>query len=325
MLRAQGTFEGGPGHIDLSFRAPERWIGPGAVQAASRVAETPLQATAVTMGDEEVGPVLLFLRLAPDVKPPDAPAHGHASDNWRISLRGTLPMGRELYGPGEFRLQEGWKPYASDNYAAGPDGGWSALLFADRRGIRMRHVKAEESEPAVSNRLLAEWFGVAGDLVSDSPEDAPGPSRMVTTLDDARRASHINAAFEDAGGWLEAAGTGSRFAVALMGDPAHGPVVVLVRTAPGGLALSSCSFGTEVFRMVVRGSHTIDGTAYESGDMRVDSPEARYGDVLAGPDGVDEVIVIGDRSGATRSALGTGPWAEALAAEIDRLSALSPA
>ena len=318
MLRAQGTFDGGPGHIDLSFRAPERWIGPAAVQAASRVAETPLSATAVALGDEEVGPVLLFLRLAPGVNPPDAPAHGHASDNWRISLRGTLPMGRESYGPGQFRLQEGWKPYASDNYAAGPAGGWSALLFADRRGMRMRHVKAEGSELTESNRLLAEWLGISGDLVSDSPDDAPGPSRMVTSLDDARRAAHINAGFEDSDGWLEAA-PGSRFSVALMGDPVHGPIVILARTAPGGQALSSCSFSTEVFRMVVRGSHTIAGTVYEAGDMRVDEPEARYDLVVAGDSGVDEVIVIADRHGATPAILGDGGWAEALQAEIGRL------
>ncbi|HVW32135.1 MAG TPA: hypothetical protein VHL53_06315 [Acidimicrobiia bacterium] len=323
MLRAQGNFDGGPGHIDVSFRAPERWTGPTALQATSRVADTPMHATAITLGDDEAGPVLIFLRLAPGVTPPDAPAHGHASDNWRISLLGSLPMGREAYGPGEFRIQEGWKPYASDNYALGPDGGWSALLFADRRGVRMRHVKAQETELTESNRHLAEWLGIKGDLVSDSPDDAPGPSRLVTSLDDARRAAHINSSFAEADGWLPV-GADSRFAAALMGDPARGPVLVLTRTAPGGQALSGCSFDTEGFRMVVRGSHTIDGTVYEIGDMRVDSPEARYGDVIAGDDGVDEVILVADRRAAMPLA-GAGPWADALQAEVARLLAVGQA
>jgi hypothetical protein len=49
-------------------------------------------------------------------------------------------MGPARYGPGEFRFQQGWKPYGADGVAAGPDGGWTVLMFADRRGVRVPGV-----------------------------------------------------------------------------------------------------------------------------------------------------------------------------------------
>lgn len=315
MYKALGDFDGGVECRKLSFREPERWATPTAASAKSRVAGVPLSTTAVTMGDEHAGPVLLFLWLAEGVTPPDAPAHGHASDNWRISVRGRLPMGREVYGPGEFRFQEGWKPYASDNYAQGPDGGWSALLFGDRRGMRVRPVKKDTPEHPETNRLLAEWLGIHGDLVCDDPAHAPGPSAMATTVDELRHAAHVNGSFDQAETWRPVDG-GGRLAAALMGDPEVGPVVLLTRIVAGGRALSSCSFDTEVFRMVVRGEETINGATYVAGDMRVQAAGVPIGSVEAGADGVDEVVVIADRRGVGAGGEGWGDEIAAVVAEL---------
>ena len=73
-------------------------------------------------------------------------AHAHASDNWRISVRGTTNMGRDTYEQGQFRFHDGGVPYASDNFAWGPEGGYGIIVFADRRGFAIRPVKAEIAE-----------------------------------------------------------------------------------------------------------------------------------------------------------------------------------
>src|SRR5919112_1315415 len=69
-------------------------------------------------------------------------AHAHASDNWRISVRGTTNMGRDAYAQGQWRFHDGGVPYASDNFAWGPEGGYGIIVFADRRGFAIEPVKA---------------------------------------------------------------------------------------------------------------------------------------------------------------------------------------
>lgn len=307
--QAGGTGRVGDGHVDFSFRAPEHWLNAPS-SASARVGKLPVNSSALVLGDDEVGPVLMFFRLDAGINPPNAPRHGHASDNFRISLLGELPMGRESYGPGQFRLQQGWAPYASDNYAQGPEGGWTALMFADQRGTRVRPVPADGPELTDANAKVAEWIGIRGDLVSTEPADQPGPSAMVTTLDGVRKAAHINADFEGADDWL-AVGEHARAVAALMGDPEKGPFMLLATVSPGGRALSSCACDTEVFRLVVRGSCTIGADRYEAGDMRVDVAGGRFGDVVAGPDGLDEVVVVADRRAIVAGAIDDdlwGPW-----------------
>src|SRR5205823_252902 len=79
---------------------------------------------------------------------PTGTAHGHDSDSWRMSLLGESHMGTATYGPGEFRFQQGGKPYGKDDFAAGPNGGYHLVMFADRRGFRTRPVK-KELEPII--------------------------------------------------------------------------------------------------------------------------------------------------------------------------------
>jgi len=55
-------------------------------------------------------------------------------------------MGRDTYEQGQFRFHDGGGPYASDNFAWGPDGGYGIIMFADRRGFAIRPVKAEIAE-----------------------------------------------------------------------------------------------------------------------------------------------------------------------------------
>lgn len=322
MYEVLGNFRGGEGYTNFSFREPERWDSMKLGGQDTRVADTPISSTALLMGDEETGPALLFLRLKPGITPPNAPAHGHASDTWRMSLLGTLPMGPDSYDAGEFRFQQGWKPYATDNYAHGPEGGWTALLFADRRGMRVRHVGAKDEVPTPLDLALAEWLGIKGDLTSDDPATAPGPSILATTLDETRTGARINGSFLDRSGWTEL--PVGRLAAASIGTSASGSVVLLAGVEPSEPALSSCTFASDVFRMVVRGSYTLDGETYVAGDMRVQEAGTPIGEATAGPDGLDEVIVVADAAAAVPSAAGDPTWADAIA-EVVRAVPAPPA
>lgn len=293
MFRALGDFEGGEGYIDLSFREPERWSSMNTGKAASRVAGITLSSSAVLIGDDTSGPLALLLCLGPNVKPPDAPAHGHASDNWRISVLGNLPMGPDSYDAGEFRFQQGRRPYASDNYANGPEGGWSALLFADRRGMRVRHVHHEGPAIRPADMALAEWLGVGGDLVSEDPADEPGAQVMATTIDPERRGPRVNGSFAETDQWTNFEGV--KVAAGALGDEDAGPIVLLTKVSAGGRPFGGVVLDTDVFRLVIAGSYALDGRDYVAGDMRVQGANVGVGNAVAGPDGVDEVVVIADR------------------------------
>ena len=104
----------------------------------------------IMVGDEQCGPFVVLSYVEPsDEQMPLSFAHAHASDNWRISVRGTTNMGRDTYEQGQFRFHDGGVPYASDNFAWGPDGGYGIIMFADRRGFAIRPVKAEIAEKVV--------------------------------------------------------------------------------------------------------------------------------------------------------------------------------
>ena len=99
---------------------------------------------AMLIGDPTCGPLIEATSRPPEEEEPfRAPAHGHPSDNWRITLQGTTNMGKDAYGAGQFRFQDGGVPYAGDNLAWGPKGGFGILVFADRRGSPIRFVKPD--------------------------------------------------------------------------------------------------------------------------------------------------------------------------------------
>ena len=114
------------GHVDLSYRDRSGW--------SENMGATILP---IMVGDDHCGPFVVLSYVEPsDEQMPLSFSHSHPSDNWRISVRGTTNMGRDTYGQGQFRFHEGGVPYASDNFAWGPDGGYGIIMFADRQGLR---------------------------------------------------------------------------------------------------------------------------------------------------------------------------------------------
>ncbi len=294
------------GFAELSYRSREGWVcfddpGPEAAMAVALI------------GDEAAGPAMFMMSVLPRGTVAPAPAHCHASDNFRVSLLGTLSMGREEYRAGRFRFQQGWRAYP-DECVDAEEGAWQLVMMADRRGARRRIVPALSPESPEANleiethRAIADAFGITGDfLFPDDPSDTAGPSALASTLGRAEASGKLNGSFDDCASWLPVNGT-TRAAVSLIGDAESGPVVILSVIDALGVVSPRARFGTELFRLVVAGSCEIEGRVYERGDMRVQHAGTWCGPIVAGAEGLQEVLVIGDRRMAD-PAVENGSWA----------------
>jgi hypothetical protein len=269
----------------------------------------------IGIGDEKVGPYIGLFFDAPSTPeelagPPDlTPAHGHVCDNFRIVMKGELWVGRERYHHGEFRIQRSARPYGADGDAPHEEGNWRIISFADRRGSRTRFTNPELRARVENDEVIAKQRQDTG--VDILPANDPGINGLVTTLDTPwSKVQHIDASVHDADGW-PTIGDGGRVCVNLLAHHEVGPIYIVQRTPAGKLATPAMTFGSDVFRCVITGSHQRNGETVEMGDCRFQAAGVPWEAVTAGPDGLDEVIVIGDRTG--RHAAVTGEdngWVE---------------
>lgn len=270
----------------------------------------------VMVGDERCGPLIVLSYVAPsEEQMPLSFAHAHASDNWRISIQGTTDVGRDSYTNGQFRFHDGGVPYASDNFAWGPDGGYGMIMFADRRGFAIRPVKAEIAERiAPQERMIGEALGI------DMQDPCPGAPAIATTMGPTSRA-HLDGGFDQAHDWSEVV-PGVRMAVGLAGEPTCGPVLVFLDAAGGVDVLGERRLGTEVLVAPVAGSIDVGATRLRTGDVRLEEADTDQPPVVAGVDGAQMVAIVADRR-ALRSALDagtfTGPVATALSSTLHDL------
>ncbi|MCP3732791.1 hypothetical protein M9978_20435 [Sphingomonas sp. MG17] len=288
MFRTRGTPETFEEHIDMSIRSTEGWYQ---FKGGAFVFNL------IMVGDEAAGPIVSLLNAAPGSTLPVSPAHAHASDSFRVALKGHIHMDPDVYGPGEFRFQEGWRVYPGHgDVTYGDEGQWEIVIMGDSRGQKMR--PAVEFHPNPENELLkhiAADFGMAGgDIFSDDPAHGAGPSAIVTTLAPRLRMGKLTGSYADAANW-QAVAPGVRAAISLMGDPALGPVLVCTDVEPNGCAMPRARFGTELVRIVIAGSYRIGDRVYRQGDLRIQQPGAWCEEVHALDEGVRELIVLGDR------------------------------
>jgi hypothetical protein len=280
----------------------------------------------IGMGDPVAGPLVGLFYDDPSTPeqlaaPPDlAPAHSHPCDNFRVVMKGELWVGRERYHHGEFRLQRSGIPYGRDGDAPHTEGNWRIIFFADRRGHRVRptnpELRAQSSTPEAFARTKERYGDVLPVILPDEDDGVDG---LVTTIDKPfSKLGHVDGCFDDAGQW-ESVGDGGRVAVTLMGVHDVGPIVILQRTPPGRVATPALTVGADVFRCVIRGSHGQDSHTIEMGDTALLGAGQEWTPVVAGPDGLDEVIIIGDRTGAISSPDDTTNWTATVGAIIDRL------
>jgi hypothetical protein len=270
------------GHVDISYSDRAGWIDAEATILP------------IMVGDEHCGPFVVLSYVEPnEVQMPLSFAHAHASDNWRITVRGTTNMGRDAYEQGQFRFHDGGVPYASDNFAWGPDGGYGIIMFADRRGFAIRPVKPEIAEKVTPQQ---EQAGAA--LGIDMQDPCPGAPAIATTMGPTVRA-HLDGGFDATDTWQLIA-PGIRLAAGLAGEPTRGPVLVFLDCEAGCEAMPAHSIGTEVIVAPVSGSVEAAGVVLEQGD--VEEANVEQPALVAGPNGVHLVVIFADRS-ALRAAL----------------------
>jgi hypothetical protein len=266
------------------------------------------------VGDERCGPFVALSYVEPsDEQMPLSFAHAHASDNWRISVRGTTNMGRDTYERGQFRFHDGGVPYASDNFAWGPEGGFGIIMFADRRGFAIRPVKAE-----IAAKVTPQQEAVGAALGIDMQEKCPGAPAIATTMGLTKQA-HLDGGFDTSEDWNEIA-PGIRMAAGVAGEPTCGPVLVFLDCAPGAEAVPTRAIASETIVAPVSGSIDVAGTTLTQGDVRVEESDVDHPVVVAGPDGAQLVLLFADRR-ALRSALDDGSMAGELGAALSTVLA----
>lgn len=245
---------------------------------------------ALLIGDPACGPLIELTSRPPEPEEmPRAPAHAHASDNWRVTIQGTTNMGTYAYGAGEFRFQDGGVPYPGDNLAWGPSGGFGIIVFADRRGSPIRFVDPDHPFQEGADQGARAFAGAYGFELCDP---CPGAPAIRTTLGKTKH-GHLDAGFEDSDAWPEAL-PGVRLATSLLGEVGAGPVLALLRCDPGAPACPAGTVETEVFHAVVAGSCVVGGTRRALTDAWVTEPGVQP-EVVAGADGLSHVIVFADR------------------------------
>jgi len=263
----------------------------------------------IMIGDDHCGPFVVLSYVEPtEEQMPLSFAHAHASDNWRISVRGTTNMGRDAYEQGQFRFHDGGVPYASDNFAWGPDGGYGIIMFADRRGFAIRPVKADIAERITPQQKTAgEFLGI------DMQDPCPGAPAIATTMGPTTR-SHLDGGFDASDEWDEIA-PGMRFAAGLAGEPECGPVLVFLDCAGGCEAVPARSIGSETILAPVSGSVVAADTTLTQGHVRIEERDVAHPALVAGPDGAQLVVIFADRR-ALRAALDEGTLAGTLGAAL---------
>jgi hypothetical protein len=286
------------GHVDATYTDRTGW--------AEDLGATIL---GIMVGDDRCGPFIVLSYVEPtEEQMPLSFAHAHASDNWRISVRGTTNMGRDTYEQGQFRFHDGGVPYASDNFAWGPDGGYGIIMFADRRGFAIRPVKAEIAERVTPQQEAAGAF-----LGIDMRDPCPGAPAIATTMGPTTR-SHLDGGFDASDEWVEIAPS-VRMAAGIAGEPACGPVLVFLDCAAGCEAVPARSIGSETIVAPVFGSVAAADATLIQGDVRVEERDVEHPALVAGPDGAQVVLIFADRR-ALRSALDEGTLAGTLGAAL---------
>jgi len=289
------------GHVDATYTDRSGW--------AQDLGATILP---IMLGDEDCGPFVVLSYVEPsEEQMPLSFAHAHASDNWRISVRGTTNMGRDTYRQGQFRFHDGGVPYASDNFAWGPEGGYGIIMFADRRGFAIRPVKASIAEKVTPAQEAAGAF-----LGIDMKDPCPGAPAIATTMGRTERA-HLDGGFDRSDTWDEIA-PGVRLAAGLAGERVCGPVLVFLDCAPGCEAVPIHEIGTETLVAPVKGSIAAAGTTLGQGDVRVEEADVQHPALVAGPDGAQLVLIVADRR-ALQSALDDGTMAGAFGIALSKV------
>lgn len=281
---------------DLSFHATDDWVPYLAGGAKVNM---------LAFGDDEKGPLVILLSMPPFGKPIDPKTgfgeesvHHHPSDGLRLILGGDFMVGRELYRPGDARLQAGGEFYGPEAFgpvvSQGDTPCWLMIAFLDRQGAGMFVADAagQERSDAIEAHMLPlyERMGVSRPLGRSD-----GYSTLSSSSGGKLRQGRFNLSAESTDKWEDF--EDFQASLYLGGQREIGPVVVTISAKPGAIALPPGALGPETLLVVAKGSVSDDGgQSLTVGDLRMFAKDSALSRLTAGPDGAGLYLLIGNRA-----------------------------
>src|SRR5262249_7577158 len=143
---------------------------------------------------------------------------------------------------------------------------------------------------SIAEKLIPQQAAAAAGLGIDMQDPCPGAPAITTTMGSTVRA-HLDGGFDTSDGWQEIA-PGVRMAAGLAGERTCGPVLIFLDCDAGCEAVPNHSIGTEVIVAPVSGSIAAGGAVLQQGDVRVEESDVEHAALVAGPDGVQLVLIV---------------------------------
>jgi hypothetical protein len=284
--------------VDISFRNTEKnWVvmtPKGSIKFTNFEMGDPVSGPNVLLGYEhsKMGELVDWTKFDP--------LHSHGSDHFRAVTAAPENAGSQLIGngikihkitPGTFSFQE-----AGVIYREIPEKNsnvWLLHFVADRRGNR-GIIKWE------SDRETLAYSGNPNDIPLADDETYPdglgrtGIPAISTTLGPVDSDGYLHGVFADLSARKKA---NAKHAVekAFLGDRITGPVILLIKSDPNSVLSPPSQCGTERLLCVIKGSCRVGEAAYQAGDLRVQRMESTMPEIRVGKDGMEAVIIVGDR------------------------------
>jgi hypothetical protein len=264
----------------------------------------------IYLGDRDSGPKVTF--LASPGRPrerndelesvmggrTEAGSHYHRTDAWRTQILDRdeefFYIGPKKHGFGDYYLQPA-NLYYDD--PAGPGGTTQLLLFADRRGSMPvtrsnKHLSGDE--------LLEQYNRILGyaepDLPSMHGDDEAVSSGLALTTDGALTRTGYHGSLLDESSWAELS-DGSRVAAMGLGGQRGGPAILASKNAPNAVEARAGSYATDMVRIVLRGSCSVGEQVLGENDVRAVQAGTIEPEIVHGPDGSLQIVILGDRHG----------------------------
>jgi hypothetical protein len=268
-------------HLDLSFRNLEAW--PSVTPGGS------IRNLSFDFGDAAVG-ARVELGLMTKVEGEEMdwkhmvdPVHHHGTDQFRVLIDGKWTVAGRPMPVGGYMFQEsGWiyQEHPGEEHAA-----WFVLVLADRRGAAST-LKANKNQDEMFPEGEIYGMALATGGAYEHPAGDQGVAAIATTIGPCER-GYLSGRIDDVddGGAV----TG------VAGDEVGGPVFHMLKAGPGAVATPAFTYTTEVCLVVAGGSCRIGADDYRAGDLRIQRAESPFEPIIAGPEGLEAVLMVGDR------------------------------
>jgi hypothetical protein len=286
MFQAVG-FDLAGDHLDMTFTDTSNWTTGGP--------DIPIPNQWLTIGDPDHGPTVML--GTPPALPEDMwmPTHYHASDQFRVVIKGEYLLQKHRMKVGDFGYQ-----VSGRNYREGLGGNagecWIFAMHGTWPGARGTKTRDDGNFP------LTELYDNQLDRFVDSPDDpywddvtggSKGIAAVRTTLN-STGALYEWGSFDDSEDWRPLAEDVVATA-GVFGLAESGPILFTIHAGGDRQVMPAAAYGTETVCAVIRGSAVIGDRVYNAGDIRIQNAGTSLDDVHSGAAGLDMVFVVADR------------------------------